>query len=151
MAKEYKCKYAKCLRSDKKVKAEDAVKVGSSYYHQDCHTQLTQIKEIIDLFQKYINPNPVYAQLRKVINTIVFDKNIGSDLLLFGVKYYIEKKIPLNYPQGLYYVIQNKEMKSAYHKWKAKKDEIKIEITEDSGVEFTHKPTKQKGLEDIFT
>jgi len=150
MAKEYKCRYQRCLHPDEKVTVENAVADGGKHYHPDCYQTSIQTREVFRLFQEHINPNPVYAQLWKVIYSIVFDKGIGSDMLLFGLKYYIEKKIPLNYPQGLYYVMQNRDMQNAYYKWKAKKTEVKVEITEDAGVEFVHKPVKKKGLEDIF-
>ena len=54
-----------------------------------------EIKEIIDIFAKKINPNVVYAQLQTVIHKIVYEKGLGSELLLFGLKYYIEHSFDL--------------------------------------------------------
>ena len=108
------------------------------------------IKKIIDLFKNHVNPNPVYSTLQSVIKNIVFTKGLGSDFLLFGLRYYIDHKIPLNYPQGLYYVIQNKQMLDAYNKTKVKNIKSNIEITEDSKSEFTHIPIQNKSLADII-
>ena len=100
-------------------------------------------KKIIDLFKNHINPNPVYSTLQSVIKNIVFTKELGSDFLLFGLQYYIDHKLPLNYPQGLYYVIQNKQVLNAYNKSKVKNIKNNIEIKEDSGSEFTHVPIQK--------
>lgn len=151
-----KCRYSKCLHESQEMNKKDAIQEGNSYYHPDCFRTKEEIKEIIDLFAKYINPNPVYAQLHKVINTIVFDKGLGSEFLLFGLRYYITHKIPLNYPGGLYYVVQNKEVLRAYNKEKIKKeisankDRIESqEYSEDNSRDFGYIPQKPKTIEDV--
>ena len=144
------CKYSNCLHESKEIRKEDAVKKGNFYYHPDCLQTQKDIKEIIDLFKNKINPNPVYSQLQSVIKNIVFTKGLGSDFLLFGLKYYIEHKIPLNYPQGLYYVIQNKEMINAYNKQRAVAVKQSVEIKEETNTSFTHVPTKTNGFADIL-
>lgn len=149
-----KCKYANCLHETKELNKEEAIKSGNSYYHPDCFRTKEDIKQVIDLFKKHINPNPVYAQLHSVIKNIVFTKNVSSELLLFGLKYYIDHKIPLNYPQGLYYVIQRKEVIDAYNKAKVKemlkeKSET-VEIAASVETEFTHVATKTRGFADIL-
>jgi len=144
-----KCKYSKCLHDRRELNKDDAVKDGNAYYHEDCLRTKEDIKQIIALFQQKVNANPVYSQLQSVINNIVFTKGLGSELLLFGLKYYIENKIPLNYPQGLYYVVQNKEMINAYHKNKVM-IMGKIDIKNEDDNSFTRVPTKVKGFEDII-
>lgn len=107
----------------------------------------------MDLFVKHINPNPVFTQLQSVIKNIVFSRGLGSDFLLFGLKYYIEHNIPLNYPQGLYYVVQNKNVAAAYKQAQIKKEkqEHKIEIKEEGkSTQFTYNPVQQKSLADIL-
>lgn len=144
------CKYSNCLHDCRELNKEDAVKSGKFYYHKDCLKTKEDIKEIIYLFKKCINPNPVYAQLQKVIKNIVFIKGLGSDFLLFGLKYYIENKISLNYPQGLYYVIQNKKVIDAYNKSKLKLVNKNVEIKVNSDSEFTYIPIKNKNFSDIL-
>ena len=148
-----KCKYGKCKHESKEIEKSEAVKVGNAYYHADCFKDKENRKEIIDLFVNNINPNVVFSQLQAVVRTIVDDRGNSSDFLLFGLKYYIEHKIPLNYPQGLYYVIQNKEVNAEYKKIKAKEIMVKENfVTQESSneVEFSYKPTKQKGFSDIL-
>ena len=144
------CKYSHCLHNNREIEKEKAVRVGNAYYHSDCLKTKEDIKEIVDLFKTHINPNPVYAQLQSVINNIIFVKKVQSDFLLFGLRYYIEHKIPLNYPQGLYYVIQNKDVTNAYNKTKTKEIKKSVEITEQTEAEFEFVPTKNKGFADII-
>ena len=144
------CKYSHCLHDNREIEKRKAIRVGNSYYHSDCFKTKEDIKEIVNLFKAHINANPVYAQLQSVINNIIFVKKIQSDFLLFGLRYYIEHKIPLNYPQGLYYVIQNKDVTNAYNKTKAKEIKKSVEITEQTETEFKFVPTKNKGFSDII-
>ena len=144
------CKYSHCLHDNREIEKRMAIRVGNSYYHSDCFKTKEDIKEIVNLFKAHINANPVYAQLQSVINNIIFVKKVQSDFLLFGLRYYIEHKIPLNYPQGLYYVIQNKDVTNAYNKTKAKEIKKSVEITEQTETEFKFVPTKNKGFSDII-
>ena len=144
------CKYSHWLHNNREIEKKKAVRVGNAYYHSDCLKTKEDIKEIVDLFKTHINPNPVYAQLQSVIKNIVFVKGVQSDFLLFGLRYYIEHKIPLNYPQGLYYVIQNKDVANAYNKTKTKEIKKSVEITEQTETQFKFVPTKNKGFADII-
>ena len=144
------CKYSHCLHDNREIEKRKAIRVGNSYYHSDCFKTKEDIKEIVNLFKAHINANPVYAQLQSVIKNIIFVKGVQSDFLLFGLRYYIEHKIPLNYPQGLYYVIQNKDVTNAYNKTKAKEIKKSVEITEQTETEFKFVPTKNKGFSDII-
>lgn len=153
--KEYvKCRFTGCKHETKEVRREDAVKIGTQYYHKDCYQTKLDIEETMTLFIQNVNPNVVVPQLRKVINTIVYEKGIESAVLLFGVKYYITHKINLNYPGGLYYVIQNKEMLKEYDRLYRKKEvkaasEIRNEESTPE-VTFTHRATKVKSFADIL-
>ena len=144
------CKYSGCQHDNKEIDRDSAVKSGNAYYHPDCFQTKEDIKKIIDLFQKHINPNPIYSTLQSVIKNIVFTKGMGSEFLLFGLEYYISHNIPLNYPQGLYYVVQNKQVLDAYNKSKIKNMNKKIEIKEESDSEFTHIPIRNKSFADIL-
>lgn len=100
------------------VPAEEAVKVGkSSYYHQDCLEEKNTIDEIIALFLDKVNNGAPMSQLRRTINDIVYKKGTDAKFLLFGLKYFVTYK-RLNYPGGLYYVIQDKDVIREWDKYK---------------------------------
>lgn len=149
----YKCAYSKCLHGDDKlIPVGEEVAIGKArYFHKDCAQTKNDIKEIIDLWKNQINSNVVYAELQRVINTIIFVRHNSSSLLLFGLKYYISKGIPLNYPQGLYYVIQNKDVYTAYQKKKVaeavKISRISVDNTETT---FQYKPNENKSFDKLF-
>ena len=147
------CRFKNCMYEDKKLDKSEAIKVGNNYYHKDCSEIKNNILEITDLFKKDINSNDIYSVLMKIINEIVFIRKIDSKFLLFGLKYYIQNKIPLNYPQGLYYVIQNKDLKKTYDKYIARQQikSNKIIITEENDeINFDYKPSKIQGFGDIL-
>lgn len=146
------CRFKNCIYDDKKLDKSEAIKVGNNYYHKECNEIKENIRLIVDLFTKHINSNVIYSVLMRVINEIVFTKKIDSKFLLFGLKYYIQNKVPLNYPQGLYYVIQNKDVKNTYNKYLAKQQikENKVVIIENNETDFNFKPTKTKGFGDIL-
>lgn len=148
-----RCDYAKCeFCSDESN--NDFIKIKNKKYHKACYDTKNDILEIRDLFVEYINKNVVFSNLMAVINNIIFNKGISSDYLKFALKFYIQHKIPLNYPQGLYYVIQNKAVKTAYDKSKAeiiKKDILpKVEIGLNIDKTYEHKVQKKKTIGDIF-
>lgn len=151
--KKVKCRYQFCQHNDRELDKSEAVVRNGGYFHEDCARTQDQIKEIVDLFVKHINPNPVFTQLQSVIKNIVFKRGVGSDYLLFGLKYYIEHNIPLNYPQGLYYVIQNKNVATAYKQAQMKKEkqEHKIEIKQEGETtHFSYVPVREKSILDIL-
>ena len=149
-----RCKLKHCLHESRELNKDEAIRVGAGYYHPDCYKAHQQIKEIVDIFSKQVNPNVVYSQLMRVINTIVYERGNSSEFLLYGLKYYLTHKIPLNHPQGLYYVVQNADMARAYKKSKelqiAKEVKESISINEESDNSFVHVPTKTSGFADIL-
>lgn len=152
MSNTVKCRYKNCIHDNKEIDKSEAIQVNKSYYHKDCYETKEDISKIIDLFTKHINSNVIYNVLVRVINDIIFNKHNESKFLLYGLQYYIAKKIPLNYPQGLYYVIQNKDVINNYNKYKAQqliKDE-KLVLNQTKEVEFEFKPIKTKGFGDIL-
>ena len=128
-----KCRYPKCnkLHETTEILKEDAIQHGKSYYHADClHIMLT-VTEIRDLFYKNINQLMTGKQIGMLvatINNIVLEKGVDVDFLKFAVEYFIKYKPgKLQYPAGLYYVVQDKDVKNAWERWQERKlrEEIK--------------------------
>ena len=142
-----KCACKNCLHELKgeprDVTKEEAVcvvtaKGAHKYYHPDCYQADRDILEMIDVWLKDINKYGNVAQLRKTINTIVYTKKVPSDYLLFGLKYYVRNKIPLNYPGGLYYVIENRKVQDSWAKVQNAETKKQVEKTiKVDPVEFT--------------
>lgn len=151
-----KCRYSHCSHDSREMNAEEAVKSGNAYYHPNCYEVKDNIRQITAMFTENVNSNVVHSQLAKIINDIVFAKGIASELLLFGLNYYISNKIRLNYPAGLYYVVQNKEMLNAYKLSKQKKIEKSwlamdnFETEEDEEINFKIKTKRNTGFEAIL-
>lgn len=145
-----KCCYKNCFCED----SDEIVKNGRWNYHPQCLETKNDIAEIAQLFKDKINNNVVFPQLYGAINNIVFKKGITTKFLKFGLEYYINNKIPLNYAMGLHYVVQNKDVQKAWDKAQAieikqKMKEEKYPI-EENEVSFSYKPIKTKGFGDIL-
>lgn len=142
--------------ASREIEKDKAIKDGKSYYHPQCLKVKNDINEIISLFREKVNPNVVISVLRKVVNAIVFEKNVESGLLLFGLQYYIKNKKTLNYPQGLYYVVQNSDVNREYSSMKAvqlKKEIVKQMDNEpvDNGIRnFGYQPRRRKTIIEIM-
>ena len=167
-----RCRYTKCdkLHDSKELNKEDAVMGGkSSYYHPDCYHMLTTINYIRDRFIQEVNPLITSQQIGTLvatINNIVFSKGFDVDCLAFILDYYIKfKPGALQMPQGLYYIIQDREAMSAWKKYQEQKahEEIKKELEEinknDVGEigsweipssDFKYKPQKPRSFADIL-
>ena len=146
-----KCK-GRCLHETKELEKTEAIRDGNSYYHPDCFKAKQDALEIINIWSKKVNPLCNFAQLRRAVNNIIYDKKVDSGMLLYGLRMYIDKKIPLHYPGGLYYIIQNHEVQEKYREMKAKKmrEIVAQNVSDDEGVDFTFNRIKEKGLGDIF-
>lgn len=153
-AKEYVCGYKHCLHAGEKVKQEEAKQSGSRYYHPDCLQQKNNMNDVKNLYYEHISKTVVMKNLMKVINNIVLEKHIDSEYLLFAMKYVISNHMTLNSPYGLYYIIDNKKVKSAWEKKKAKENERKIvEASKDvinNDVKFKLTLKENDGFDRIF-
>jgi len=145
-----KCRYKYCKHPGEEVSKDDAAKKGTQYFHKDCFKEREEKEKIVKLFLDKINPNTPVPQLRKTVNTIVNTKGIDSEFLLFGLKYYINNKMRLNYPAGLYYVIANKEMEAEYNKLKNAGKKMKFTIEEDTTPTFVYRPPKRKTIDNFM-
>ena len=145
-----KCRYSRCLHENKELPKSEAVNVNNAYYHKDCLRTKDDIEKIAKTFVEKVNKGVVYSQLYGTIYNIVFNKKISSELLLFGLNYYIEHHIPLHYPGGLFYVVENKDVNREFLKYKTKEKVIDNSILEDSAYIFHYKPTHKKTVADLL-
>lgn len=118
------CRWTHCQHENREVDRENAVSVnGKTWYHKDCFHQKETIDKILNLYQEKIDPNPIWNQLRGVVNNIVFKNGYSADYVLFALNRYIADGKRLNYPSGLYYVVKDKHYEDA---WKKKEEKKKI-------------------------
>ncbi len=163
------CRYPKCreLHDSTEILKSEAIKHGNGYYHEDCLYTMLKVTEIRDLFYKEVNPlmtGKQIGELVSIVNHLIFKKDIKPDFILFALQYYIKYKPgSLNYPGGIAYIIQNKDVIAAWKKEQdrlvreeirkqqketvAVDDEFKLDLPEKS---FEYKPQKAKSFADIL-
>lgn len=149
MAKNKICGYKHCRYETNEIPLGEETKVSSRYYHEKCAKESEDIKEIKKQYFDNISNTVVQAILGKVVNDIVYGKNIDSGYLLFAIKYAINNKIRINSPYGLHYLIDNKRIKDAWENLLSKEINNNIKIDFDFNnveeVTFTVNPPQKKG------
>ena len=123
----FKCRWSHCKHGGE-VHVDDAVKDGSSYYHKDCYEEKQNLQKILDLYVERVDPDPVFAFLRRTINDIVFKDGYGADYFLFALKYCLDNGWNIQHVPGLRYVVRNKDAKSAWEKRIAANTKQRVEM-----------------------
>lgn len=166
------CRYPKCtkLHETTELKKEDAIQTKSkSYYHPDCFHTMQTVNEIRDLFCREIDPfltGKQVGMLVSIINNMIFSKKIDVNYIKFALQYFIQNKPgALKYPGGLAYIVQDRDVVSAWNKEKQSKlrEEIREQkktVMVDDGLDeflldqmdkpFDFKVKKTKGFGDIL-
>lgn len=127
MAKEkrlYKCWYKNCYKGKVSERDNDFCKIGNKRYHKKCYQDQEDLKKCRELYVEHINPAVVFAQLNKAINTLVLDKKIEPNYLVFVIEYIVDNKLDINAPYGLYYRVNDYKIKEAYETQNIVKKEI---------------------------
>jgi hypothetical protein len=122
----YKCWYKNCTKG--KVLDKESIKVNNKRYHKDCYNNFENLKKIRQLYITHLQPSVIHIQLNKVINTLITDKKVKPELLLFVTEYLIENKIDVNAPYSLYYWVSNYRILKAYKNKKLKEKNIPINL-----------------------
>lgn len=130
-----KCWWAHCNHNGFIQPNEESVKVGNKYYHKDCMVEKQTIQDIIDVFRSRINPNVTPQQVRKEINRLIYEGNQSGQFILFVINYAADHHMRLQYPPGIKYLINNKEIVESYNKKMLPKRELKEFKVEKSAVD----------------
>ena len=141
-----KCRYAHCKYGGE-VEKEEAIKIGSAYYHKECNQEREYKKKIESTYyDKYKTKEPI-IQVRKAINKYINIDNYEVEYILFVLK----QDIKLNSMFGLIYYLNNKKFLDMYNKELAKLikfDASEVDTEESINVKFKRK--KQKGWGDMI-
>ena len=144
-----KCRYSHCRHESREIKDGDAVtENGKTYYHKDCMREKKMIDAIIGIYADRVEKDPDYSQLRRIINCLLYKRNVNVDFLYFAVSYATERGY-LHHPAGLYHIVKSEDI---IKEWK-KRSVVKMindYSPKDSVTTYTYIPSKKKNLEDIF-
>lgn len=145
------CTYKHCRYDNKEIKDDDVVRIGKRNYHSLCAKESNDITQIKKLYYENISKTVVQSILGKVINDIIYSKNVDSSFLLFALKYSIQNNFKINSPYGLHYIIDNNKIKSEWTKIKSiTTDVAKVEIIKTEDLPFYFNPSKQINFNNII-
>jgi hypothetical protein len=123
-----KCGYKHCKCSTELLK-DNAIKIGSRYFHPECSVEKNNKEQILNLYKKYYHSTESEMMINKVINQLVNDKNLESEYLVFALCKAIKNKTPLKNIFGLHYVVNNNEYIAEYKSMKIKEEVRNIDVT----------------------
>ena len=147
------CTYKHCRCESRDIPLTEAIKICKAVYHEVCLNEWNHIKEIKKVYYENISKTVVQSVLGRVINDIIYGKNIDAEYLLFALNYALSHNYKINSPYGLHYIIDDYKIKN---QWKLDKNRKilnqnkNIEIIKTEDTPFSFNPTKQKGFNDII-
>lgn len=138
-----KCRYSHCSHpNDLRPPGEMVRGNGNFYYHKECAHEREIIAQMVDYYLEKVDNRVTVAQLRNVINNIIFKKKVPADELFFYIQYTINTDKKINSPYTLHYLIDNKKLRSEYIKYlestKPKIDIDNVPVADE--VQYTSKP-----------
>lgn len=130
------CHYPKCskLHESTSLPKEEAIQGGKqhNYYHPDCYHIMQTVCKIRDTFYKEVNPeltSKQIGQLVSIVNHMVLEKKIDVDFIFFSLLFFIKNKPGrLQFPAGITYIVQDRDVIKAWEEEQQKK--LKREIEE---------------------
>ena len=138
-----KCRYKDC-KFNGEVDKEDAIKIGSGYFHKECADEKNNKVECEKFWLENFKPTTLVV-LRKMINDIT--KLYGADYLLYVMKWIKANNKTINYPAGLKGYC-NSDLRDKWKSIKINEEYKKIKNekieTSDEVVKFIYKPSKKK-------
>lgn len=150
-----KCKCSHCTHPNGIINEDDDyIRRSTAYFHKDCRDKMDAIQRIIDLSLEIIGQDVcVQSHLRKVINTIVYDRGNSVEYFEFALNYaktHNQRGLKVTNPNGLYYLIQNQNVRKAWDKLQeANVNHISFDdCISEAETSFSYKPTSER--EDIL-
>jgi hypothetical protein len=80
-----KCRYSHCPYGGE-VNKDEAVKDGNRYYHPDCKQKVEMRKEMVRIATE-INPNIIQNELGRVLNILLYQRELEFQYVLGALKY----------------------------------------------------------------
>ena len=148
-SKYVKCRYSHCKHEQRELLKEDAERSGNCYYHKDCYEEVKAIAECIDLYDKHFDTDPIWAQVRRTMNEILYKRGYDPLYLLFAMKYAVAHNQKINHPAGLFYLVKDQKIKQAWEVEKQRKH-VKNVVVDNKETDFEYVQEKKKGFADII-
>lgn len=120
--------YNHCFENNSMIPAGEEVKGGNRYYHKKCFETKQNIEKIRDYYYEHVSNTVVMSQLVKVLNQIVFDKNVDSEYLLFSLQYAVENNLSIKAPYSLHYIIDYARVKNAWNRRNDSKPKEEVQV-----------------------
>lgn len=141
-----KCRYAQCKYGGE-VEKEEAIKIGSAYYHKECNQEREYKKKIETIYYERFKTNEPIVQVRNAINKYINKDNYKVEYISFV----LQQDIKLNSLFGLIYYLNNKKFLDMYNKEQAKLVKFDVnKVEKEDSTTIKYKQKKRSGWGDII-
>ena len=120
------CRYQHCQHETRELLRDEAVRDGRSYYHKDCFATREAMQKIVEFYVENFDKDPIFAQLKKICNELVFKKGYSPEYVLFTLQYAKKKSYNLHSPIGMYYLAKDYKIREAWEQHKLETAASKI-------------------------
>ena len=141
-----KCKYTQCKLGGE-VEKNEAIKVGSSYYHKECNDERLFKQQIEKkYYEKFQTKEPI-IRVRDAINKYIHKDIYKPEYILFV----LDEDIKLNSMFGLIYYLSNNKFLEKYNRQQAKLIKFEInKVEKEESNDIKYKTKKRNGWGDII-
>lgn len=136
MAEPCKCAYKHCVYGGKILENDAYVDVNGRLFHNECLMERDEIFKAVGFYVRNFNLKENRGIVTRVIQTLVYNKKLSTDFVMFMLTYIKDRNKPVNKPLDLYTYANDKAVRSAYYTYKRKGEKQKEpEAKED--IKFT--------------
>lgn len=137
-----KCGYLNCKLGGE-VEKENAIKVGTRYYHEECDNKKNVKKSCTD---KLTSLNMISKLTGIFLKKTIDDEQVDLEYLEFTIDYIMYRKLKLSSPYGVKYYMGDYKIRAEYDKYIAKKvsSEMKSDMVWDAEQVTSFKPQQKQ-------
>lgn len=120
MAEPCKCTYKHCVYGGKIFEDDNYVNVNGKLFHNECLMERDEIFKAVSFYIRNFNLKENRGTVTRVIQTLVYNKKLSTDYVMFMLTYIKDRNKPINKPMGLYTYATDKSLRAAYYAYKRK-------------------------------
>lgn len=140
-----KCRYRHCKLGGE-VHKDEAIKIGSAYYHKECNDKLENKKQSCDIMVSDFGF--MKKQVNIILKKLIDDKDAPSEYVLWMLKKIKNESLKLNTPFGLEHYLSNGHNYNEFKTLKTKEEYLKMKSFDNrcETIEDTKIKYKKKGV-----
>ena len=113
MRKTYKCGFSHCMCNEP-LTDDNAFIFNKRRWHKQCYHIKETVEKIREYYLSHIDRQVTMSFLNSVLNSILYEKKVDADYLLFALQYAWETGKEIKAPAYLHYLADDNRIKRLY-------------------------------------